>query len=131
MNDDALILEALNPSRRHVRAGDLFMLKPKGMNCYCGRVINPDSNVGGFESVILCDIFSDSSPNREDIPQLDKNNLLISPFGIDRSPWSVGCFDTIRKVKLLEGDVLESHIFKSHRSNKYFYERGVEVGAPR
>lgn len=129
MNDE-LILEKLKSSRKLLKNGDVFVLKPKGKPYYFGRVINTKTQIGGFEDVILCYIYDASSADKNEIPDISKDKLLIPPFGIDRSPWSSGVFEVVGSIHLTDEDMLPVHVFKSPLSNTFYDEYGNEISSP-
>ncbi len=123
MSDDELVLIPLKKSRKAIKAGDLFRMKTVEGKFYFGRVINPETNIANMDNTILCYVYSASSDDGDSIPNLSKDDLLIPPFGIDKSPWSrSGCFETIRNEPLLDGDVREKHIFKNPLRDVFYDE---------
>lgn len=66
-----------------------------------------------MEGAILIYIYKASSDDKSKVPSLEKENLLLPPMLISRSPWSGGYFETIENRPLEEDDVLPVHCFES------------------
>jgi hypothetical protein len=124
----------LQPSRKKLRAGDVFAMQMPDDLYLFGRVISTDA-VSGFSfsaSAILIYVFRTRSevkapPRRED---LRPDNLLVPPILINRLPWSRGYFETIDHRPLEQEDLLKQHCFLSSVRGQYFDEKGHELPGP-
>ena len=124
-------LEFLKKSRKELKPGDIFVLKPKGHDYYFGRVISTTANCGfGPPKTILIYIYNATSKDKNKIPQLDKNNLLIPPTMINRLGWSSGYFENIAFKELTKDDVLDVHCFWRPSRGTYMNEKGEELDRP-
>lgn len=85
-------MQILKPSRRPLKAGDIFVYRIKGHDFGFGRVISTDTNIGGGGGTIVIYIYDAFSKHKKEIPKLDKRKLLLPPLGINRLPWSRGYF---------------------------------------
>ncbi len=117
-------LVILTPSRKRLRVGDVFVLKPKGHPYYFGRVIRLDA-IGLAGEAILIYVYDAKSDDECRIPQLDKRNLLIAPTMINRLPWSRGYFETVANVPLREEEILHPHCFDDGWHHELFPESPI------
>ncbi len=97
MNDTSDGLIPMTPSRKRLREGDVFQLKPFPGVFFCGKVIrinveSQDSFVNGMNLIYLYDMQTAYRAIPED---LETAPLLISPVIINRLPWSRGYFETV------------------------------------
>lgn len=110
-------LKILQPSRRRLRPGDLFVLQPDDRFCY-GRVIRTDAFAGpSMSDANLIYLYrpraeTSTAPERS---ALSPHDLLVPPAMINRLPWSRGYFQTIAHWPLEEDEVLEQHCFRDGR----------------
>lgn len=118
-------LEVLKKSRKPLRPGDIFVLKPKEHPFVFGRVIRVEKVGGptfyGFNLVYIYDAFS---KERTSIPPFSCRNLLIPPQIINRLGWSRGYLETVGHQELTSEDVLPVHCFHSLRTGGYVDEFG-------
>ena len=107
-------MEFLGKSRKKVRPGDIFAFKLKPLNkWYFGRVIRTDASVATAMPIeTLVYIYNVSSDSKDNIPELDKKNLLIPPSLINNRGWLDGYFTTVDNKELTSEDVLERHCFR-------------------
>jgi hypothetical protein len=128
-------LRVLQPSRKKLRAGDVFAMQMPDDLYLFGRVISTDA-VSGFSfsaSAILIYVFRTRSevkapPRRED---LRPDNLLVPPILINRLPWSRGYFETIDHRPLEDDEVLAQNCFWDVAlRGQYFDEKGHELPGP-
>lgn len=126
---EILNLEILTPSRKKLKPGDIFVIKPKNFPYYFGRIICIDAKIVVFKNCILIYIYNATSNNKMKIPGLCPSNLLIPPCIINRLPWSRGYFETIENRPLTKNDVLPIHCFRDIR-NRYFNEYGIKLKHP-
>jgi len=82
-------MKPLNKSRKKVCVGDIFTLKVGDMY-YFGRVIRTDAGFGENKIWNLIYIYEAQSKDKNDIPTLDKNRLLIPPYVTNRQAWLRG-----------------------------------------
>jgi hypothetical protein len=131
MDDKHTNLEFLQKSRKRLRPGDIFVLKPKGHDYYFGRVIDIDAESGfGPGHAVLIYVYSASSKDKNTIPELDKNNLLIPPKMINRLGWSRGYFETVGFKELTKDDVLNVHCFWDPVHRRYVNEKKKVLDGP-
>ncbi len=141
MDNKPTNLEFLKKSRKRLKPGDIFVLKPKGHDYYFARVIDTDAESGfGPGNAVLIYIYNATSKDKNNIPQLDKNNLLIPPTMINRLGWSRGYFENVSFRELTEEDVLDVHCFwdpplkgfsKGRFSKgRYMNEKGQQLDGP-
>jgi hypothetical protein len=105
-------LQQLEPSRKPVRAGDLFVMLPPDDLYLFGRVISTDAEIGPMKRVLLLYIYAHRSqilapPPRE---QLSPRELLIPPQLTNRLGWSRGYFLTIDNRPVQPEDRLVSRV---------------------
>jgi hypothetical protein len=141
MKEKSTNFEFLRKSRKELRPGDIFVLKPKEHDYYFGRVINTDAESGfGPGNAVLIYIYNATSKDKNKIPELDKNNLLIPPTMINRLGWSRGYFENVAFKELTKDDVLDVHCFWDpplkgfstgrFSKGKYMNEKGEELDGP-
>lgn len=121
-------LEYLKKSYKPVEAGDIFVYKMKKHPYGYGRVIRTNVTMmeawGGIIMVYVYDAFSE---DKNAIPTLNRNRLLIPPILINRRPWTKGFFETVAKLPLQKGDVLPVHCFHAIFPTRYVDEEGKEL----
>ena len=141
MEEKPTNLEFLKKSRKRLKRGDIFVLKPKGHDYYFGRVIDTDAESGfGPGNAVLINIYNATSQDKNKITELDKNNLLIPPTMTNRLGWSRGYFENVGFRELTKDDVLDVHCFwapplkgfSTGRLSKgrYMNEKGEELDSP-
>ena len=107
MTDKDLNLETLTPSRKKVKVGDIFVIKPKGHDYYFGCVISTTADSSFNKDAILLYIYNIKSNDKTNIPELNKELLLIPPLFINLLPWKKGFFETVSHTKLTKEDILK------------------------
>ena len=112
-------LMVLVPSRRRVRAGDVFALRPSGRDYLFGRVIATDAAIGPITNVILIYVFDYEAAKPSAPEDLTPDRLLIPPVVINRLPWSRGYFQHLEQRPITERERLPMHIFKSSNGRLY------------
>lgn len=128
-------IRIISPSRSRPRAGDLFAIRPGELGYLFGRIIDPDTKIGGFRhgGVILIYIYKPVFETMDPPPAgaLSRDQLLIPPLGINRLPWSRGYFHTIERRPLAPDDVLRRHVFHDTIGgmDRYVDEDGNLVGS--
>jgi len=131
MKEKPTNFEFLEKSRKELRPGDIFVLKPKGHDYYFGRVINTNAESGfGPGRAVLIYIYNATSRDKTQIPKLDKNNLLIPPEMINRLGWSRGYFENVGFKKLTKNDVLDVHCFWDPLRKRYINEKKQVLDGP-
>lgn len=120
-------MEVLKPSRRPVRAGDIFALRLAGHPYLFGRVVRTDAKVGPIDGLILIYLYRAMSHDKDKIPDLPVSNLLVPPLMTNRLPWSRGYFVTLVNRPLVKADVLHQHCFEDSRG-RFYDETGNELG---
>jgi hypothetical protein len=129
--DVKLNLAVLKPSRRRVRAGDLFVMLPTDGSYLFGRVVRTDAVVLA-PGAILIYIYRHRSRNKS-VPPADflrPQDLLVPPLLTNRLPWSRGYFETIANLPLVAEDVLSQHCFKRVSFGYYVDEWGRRLPGP-
>jgi hypothetical protein len=125
--EEKLNLEILSKSKKGLKPGDVFVLKPKGHNYFFGRVIDVDADCGFGGGAILIYIYNSTSDNKNEVPNLDKNELLLAPIMTNRLPWSKGYFENVQHNELTTENVLPVHCFKKPKLNAYYNEKGIKL----
>jgi hypothetical protein len=120
-------LKVLKRSRKELNPGDIFAFQIKEGEYMFGRVIRTDAMIHSMEDCILIYIYNDVSKDKNNIPKLDKNNLLIPPIMTNKRPWTMGYFETIDHKPLIEVDVLQPHCFRDPTFGKYYDEYNNEL----
>lgn len=125
-----LIMEVITKSRKKPKAGDIFVLKIISGPYFFGRVIKTEVDAGfGGRIAYLIYIYRDSSSNADELPDLDKNRLIIPPMMINQRPWIEGYFQTISHKPILEDDQFKRHCFRNSRG-VFFDEYGNALPKP-
>lgn len=141
MKHENINLEFLKKSKKILRPGDIFVLKPKGHDYYFGRVIDTNVESGfGSGNAILIYIYNVTSNDKSKVPELRKENLLIPPAMINRLGWSRGYFENVMFKELAKEDILEVHCFWDPplkgisggelSKGKYMNEKGEQLDGP-
>jgi hypothetical protein len=114
-------LRILKRSRKDLRPGDTFVLQMRDNEFIFGRVIRTDAKIGAevrtraggylMEGCILIYIYNAFSSEKDQIPVLDKNNLLIPPVMTNRLGWSRGYFEVVAHRDLTDEDIRHPHCF--------------------
>lgn len=125
-------LEYLKKSNKPVEAGEIFVYKMKKQPYGYGRVIRGNVSMGMkalpsammWASILMAYIYDAFSEDKEAIPSLSCNRLLIPPILINRRPWTKGFFETIARPPLQKGDFLPMHCFHSASIGGYVDEDG-------
>lgn len=120
-------LQMLRRSRKRPKPGDVFVYKLRDHSFGFGRVVRTDILAGGFPGAMLLYIYDAFSDTKESIPKLDKKQLLLPPFGINRTPWTMGYFETVEHRPLTQQDVLNKHCFWDDVNECYLNEFGEKL----
>jgi hypothetical protein len=127
-----LTLRVLAPSRKRIRAGDVFAMLPKdGKGYLFGRVITTTAVAHGWDRMILIYVYRFRSKAKEAPPQeeLSPDSLLVPPIMTDRLAWSKGFSETIANWPVEEGDRLPQHCFRDY-AGAYYDEMSNRLRAP-
>jgi hypothetical protein len=122
-------LKILKKSRKKLLPGDIFVLQVQEGQYIFGRVIRLDAKVAGFNDCTLIYIYRAFSEDKNKIPKLDKNNLLISPAATNRMAWKRGYFEVVSHEELKQDDIHVPHCFYSYSQNYYFDDYGNRLSA--
>jgi hypothetical protein len=122
-------MRVLKRSRTLPREGDIFAYKVRGHAYGFGRVIRLGTTIGGFEDVILVYFYRAFSSDKNKVPALAKERLLLPPLGTDRGPWTRGYFETMVNRPLLPDDILPVHCFKDTVEGRFCDEYGRTLKA--
>lgn len=126
-------LQLLRPSRRRLRAGDVFAMLPSDGLYLFGRVIFDDLPIdrAPMSAANLVYVYRHRSSTKEpDREALDPEDLLLPPLFINRLPWSKGYLETVAHWPLGPGDVRSRHCFLSAGRGVYVDENGDVLAGP-
>jgi hypothetical protein len=104
-------LEILQPSRRRLLPGDIFVFRVAGHPYHFGRVIKPRIDLVGMPATLIY-LYRAASEDPIVVPALHCNELLVPPLFTNRLPWSRGYFVTVSNAALTRWDTLPSHVFR-------------------
>lgn len=125
-------LTLLQPSRRRLHPGDVFVARPRDHDYLFGRVIRTDAALFGTGNVLI--YFYDAwSPDPAVIPALSPAHLLVPPVATNRLGWSRGYFQHVASMELTPSDVLPVHCFVTHMYRdgpRYFDEYNQPLPGP-
>ncbi len=123
-------LAMLEPSRRVLENGDIFVMQPPDGRYLYGRVVDIDALAeSGMSSCVLVYIYSTRSQLKRSIPRPSLKKLLLPPLITNRLPWTRGYFEFLENRKLTPKDVLPQHCF-STPNDEYFDEKNRRLDAP-
>lgn len=115
-------MRLLEPSRKKIAAGDIFILTLDGERFYYGMVIFENIPFGrkvvngheipGFHGCTFVYIYNANSPITSEIPELNKECLLIPPFATNHQLWRLGYFRKVGHKDLSDNDMLTIHCFE-------------------
>lgn len=125
-------LRVLKKSRRAPEVGDIFVMLPPDGRYLFGRVVSVDANPLGAGGAILIYVYESRSENKQAIPDLSPEHLLVPPMMTNQLPWSKGYLEFVEHHSLSKEDTLDVHCFeRSWTSPKqYFNEHGVRLSGP-
>ena len=113
-----LNFQVQTPSRKRLKAGDIFAIKMLDKGYLFGRVIRTDAlgaeivfGEPGMGKFIIIYIYKGLHESKEPIPDLRKEDLLIPPMITNRLAWSRGYFETVESRELEEDDLYHPHCF--------------------
>jgi len=115
-------LRELNPSRKRLRAGDVFAAQLIDGRYVFGRVIRTDARVGPITDMNLVYVYRATSVHKQAPGGLSPRDLLVAPFIINRLPWSRGYFETVGNQPLKADEVLPKHCFYEPMTGRYVDE---------
>lgn len=122
----------LQPSRKRLKEGDIFVMLPPDKKYLFGRIMSLDAKIGFFSNVILIYVYKARSESKKEIPygNLIPANLLIPPMGINRLPWSKGYCEVVENQRIKDNEKLPRNVFWSVAREKYFDDKQNEVLDP-
>jgi hypothetical protein len=125
-------MQFLKKSRKKLCPGDVFVFKMPKFDYVFGRVICTDAEVDRIPGLILIYIYKAFSEDKNKIPFLDKNNLVVPPIIMNRQGWLQGYFEIVINKPLVKEDILSKHCFKSTilGTLKYYDEYNNELIKP-
>jgi hypothetical protein len=119
----------IEPSRKKIRAGDIFTFTVNREEFWFGRVIYEGIefckrtvngiNIPGWPNTTFLYLYNAVGSSMNDIPMLDRNRLLIPPLGTNHMPWRKGYFFTVANRAIHQEDVLPEHCFRDYSYNCY------------
>ncbi len=105
------------------------MLPPGGRYLY-GRVISTQAKIGPMAECILIYVYKAMSAEKNHVPELQPNRLLVPPMLTNRLPWSRGYFEFLRRDELRQEDQLAQHCFYDSIFNQYLDESNNVLPGP-
>lgn len=123
-------LALLQPSRRVLENGDIFVMQPPdGLYVY-GRVVDIEALAeSDMSSCVLIYLYAKRSQLKRSIPRPNPQKLLLPPLITNRLPWTRGYFEYLETRKLTPRDVLPQHCF-STPDDEYFDEKARPLKEP-
>ena len=115
VSDPGTNLRQLVPSRKRLRAGDVFALQIERDRFHFGRVIRAGESLLGWPNANLVYLYRATSRQKMIIPHLRRDGLVVPPLVINRLPWSRGYFETVAHRPLSEADTFPIHCFRNLR----------------
>jgi hypothetical protein len=135
-------LKVIEPSRKKIHAGDIFAMTFDFERFLYGRVIYEGIDFGlrkldngieipGWPKCTFIYIYKVFSSSMENVPRLERDQLLIAPRATNHIGWRRGYFRTVANAAVVEGDVLPQHCFSDRRNGAvcYFDLQGKEIPA--
>lgn len=120
-------LQVLKKSRRVPEQGDIFVMRPPDGVFLYGRVISTTAKAGwGFDNSNLIYVYRRRAVEREPVPPLLRNELLVPPMMTNQLPWSRGYFEFLMNRPLGTMDRLPQHCFK-RSTGGYYDDEGNEL----
>lgn len=119
-------MQLLEPIRKKQKVGDIFAIKILPDEYHYGRVIIGHASVGGFDNCLLLYFYRATSPVRDQVPELRRDDLLIPPQATNRQGWLKGYFFTVESRPLTKDDILPVHCFKDYRG-RYFDDQNHDL----
>jgi hypothetical protein len=123
-------LAVLKKTRRAPQRGDIFAMRPPDGQFLFGRVVSTEANPLGVGGAILVYIYRPRAPEKTDVPELLRGQLLIPPVMTNRLPWSKGYFEFVENRPLSSHDILPQHCFKDDVRGGYRDEHGSRLDHP-
>ena len=117
--------DVLQPSRKKLAPGDVFVMRYRELGYIFGRVIDvdmsghPHSPLPGCNLIYIYDV---RSPRAElDGIELRRDRLLVAPLFVNRLPWSRGYFQTIARGDLAASDILDRHCYDASFQHRMLF----------
>ena len=107
------VVKAFAPSKKHIRAGDVFIYKTSSGNEYYGLVVKHKFDLAGFNNCLLL-YFFDTTREKTDFQNLSvkKYKLLFAPTLGGSDCWRDGYFSNVGKIELTDENIYPIHYFK-------------------
>lgn len=122
-------LTVLKKSNRLPEKGDIFvMLPPDGLYLY-GRVIATDAKIASMQNCILIYVYRRRSKEKEAVPELPRDELLVPPMMTNALPWKKGYFEFLQNRELGPMDRLSQHCFRDS-FGRYYDEYSNRLPGP-
>lgn len=107
------VIKAFAPSKKHIRAGDVFIYQTSDSLEYYGLVVRHKFNLGGFKNCLLLYFFNTTTQEtKPDQISLERHSLLFPPTLGGSECWREGYFLTISRVELNSINTYPTHYFK-------------------
>jgi len=121
-------MKVLKPSRKPVQPGDIFVYQIQDDCYHYGRVIKVEDTGGPIHGgFILLYFYKATSPVKEQIPMLHRDDLLLPPIISDRYLWLKGYFVTLMNQALASDDILPKHCFWDFAKRVYCDDLGNQL----
>jgi hypothetical protein len=117
MNKEDINLEFLETSKKKIKTGDVFVVKPPKMKFYYGIVANSNANLFHVDGILHLQFFDFSTDDYGSISdKLHDSKLLFPPVLTNRLGWSKGYFKTIGNISIEN--------FKTIKEASFYYYNG-------
>ncbi len=120
-------MKVLKKSRKRPRPGDIFAFQVEEGLFRFGRVIRVDARIGPMEDCVLLYIYRASSVEKNRIPELGKDDLLVPPVMTNFLAWSKGYFEIVEHRPLVQEDVFPVHCFWSCANQRHYDDNNNEL----
>ncbi len=126
-------MRVLKKSRKRARPGDVFALQVEEGRFLFGRVMRLEARIGFFDfqsqttqfwNCVLIYIYTATSSDKHNTPELNKERLLVPPMMTNLLPWSKGYFETVEHRPLRQEDSLPVHCFWDAFCQCYYDDNG-------
>ena len=112
--------QILEPSRRRLHAGDVFVMRFGDDLHVFGRIASTEAWAGwSMPHAILIYVYDTTARTQEPPPraELRLDRLLVPPMMTNRLGWSRGYFKTVASWPLEPGETFDRHCFRSLRDD--------------
>lgn len=97
-------LTKLVASLRFQKPGAIFAYQAVPGFWHYGRVMALDTDVGVGPDCLLLHFYRESSTQMTKLPDFRLDELMLTPVATDRTPWALGMFQTVDRIKLTEAE---------------------------